>query len=311
MYFVKKFYLLLICLSISSALLQGCSVITENPVSALLREAKDFEYEGKFQQAEDAYNKLLNLNGKEASPMRLAILINQGRFYLRTKDYNKAIIVCQDGINECAAIYGSNDTLNASFLFVLASAYDQLGEYDKAIDLYKRIIALGQYSPCTQQYVALLPLVKLGDIEFKRGNPYKALAFYNNAYVIGQLSEVITRLISYRLALCSIALGHYDQAAIYFKNSLPHTTGQSAPKDIYDRYAKFLAKSGKSADIALSQKGFEEWYPKHKEYLDWYYPRTNSGSRFRLVDICTERDYDLVDAIQQHAKSPTNQLDYK
>jgi tetratricopeptide (TPR) repeat protein len=311
MYFVKKFYLLLICLSISSVLLSGCSVITENPVSALLREAKDLEYDGKFLQAEDAYNKVSDLNGKEASPMRLAILINQGRFYLRTKDYNKAVIVCQDGINECAAVYGPNDTLIASFLFVLASAYDQLGEYDKAIDLYKRIIALGQYSPCPQQYVALLPLVKLGDIEFKRGNLYKALTFYNNAYVTGQLSEVITRLISYRLSLCSMALGRYDQAEVYFKNSLPHTPTQSAPKDIYDRYAKFLAKSGKSAGIDLSLKEFNEWYPKHKEYLDWYYPRTNPGSRCRLIDIYTERDYDLADTFQEYAKSPTNQLEHR
>ena len=112
---------------------------------------------------------------------------------------------------------------------------------------------------------------------------------------------MIRRLIAYRLALCSIALNHNADAELYFKDALPSVSTNSAPKDIYIKYARFLAKCGKFASAGLAVNSSAEWNAKHKEYLDWYYARTGPGSRCRLIDMYTERDYNLVNTIKQNS----------
>lgn len=302
----KKLYLSLI---IAITLLQSCSILVENPTDALLRKAKDLEYAGQFTEAEDAYNKVYDLN-REASPVQLSILLNKARLYLRTKNYTKVIHTCEEGLKVCRSIFGPKDMLNASFLFVLGSAYDNAEEYGKAISTFKSIMTFASYSSCSRDLVNIMPLIKLGDIEFKKNNLQKAIKYYREAYAIGQLSETMRRVISYRLALCFMTLKHNGEAELYFQNALPSEPTQSAPNDIYVKYAKFLAKTGKFAGAGLAMRQSEKWYSRHKEYLDWYYQRTRPGSRCRLVDIFTERDYNLVEAIQQSAakKNPAIQL---
>jgi tetratricopeptide (TPR) repeat protein len=303
MYSSKKLFTNLKNVFIILSVLQGCSFITEDPTNILLRQAKDFEYQGKFTEAEAAYKKVYEVNGNIANPMRLSILINQARFYLRTKDYQKAVSTCEDGLKYCREVYGPNDMLNVSFLFVLAAAYDKLQDYDKALIAYKRVIALAQFSPCTVDFVSVLPLTKMGDIEFKRYNLDKAFKLYEQAYATGHVSEMIARFISYRLARCSLAMGHSDQAENYFKNALPYEPALAAPKDIYIRYAKLLTKNNKFASAGLAMQNSEDWGKRHKEYVDWYYARTNPGSRCRLLDKYTEEDYDLADALEKNYTS--------
>jgi len=279
-------------------LMQGCS-ITEDPRDKLLRTAIDLEYEKKFAEAEKVYKKVETVNtGPDL--MQLSILLNEARFYLRTKNYAQAIAISKKGLQICPMVCGTTDMLNCSFLFVLASAYDNLEDYDNAIATYKQIIAFGPYSPCSKDLVTLLPVIKLGDIEFKEGHQQNALMYYKEAYELGKLSDAMMRVISYRLALCNISLKRYSAADSQFNIALPHKAHDSAPKDIYIQYAKFLAMYGKmaSAGRALSQSPV--WYAKHKEYVDWYNLRTNPGSRCRLIDIYTVSDYELVEAIQKN-----------
>ncbi len=293
---LKIFYGLVILLT-TTILLQSCSIF-EDRTDILLIKIQDLEYSGQFAEAEKVYDQVCSLN-KEASPMQLSILLSEARFFLRTKNYSKSILICQKGLKVCRSIFGPDDMLNTSFLFVLASAYDNLKEYDKAIASYKRIMAFASHSPCSSDLVKLLPIVKLGDIAFKRNKLHEALRLYQAASVLTGTTEIMARLINYRLAICLLALGNKSMAETHFEKSLPYRSFHAAPKDMYFKYAKLLEKDGKFGSSALARQRSEEWTTKHAEYVNWYYARTNPGSRCRLVDKCIEQDYDLVDAIAQ------------
>ncbi len=299
----KHSYRQLCFLLTTTILLQSCS-IAENAKTTLMRKARSFEYSDEYAKAEEIYKQIDILNPNEASPLHLFILLNESRLYLLMKNYSKAILTCKKGLKLCQSLYGCNDMLNTSFLFVLASAYDEMKKYDEAITIYESIKTFSPYSRCGKDLVEILPLIRLGDIQFKKKNLHSALKLYLEAFAKGRLSKTIGKLISYRLARCYEALGQYTEADIKFKDALPTLSTESAPKNIYDRYSEFLVKFGKPASSGLARRDSLEWYAKHKEYVDWYYPRTGPGSRCRLIDSFTESDYDLVDAMQ--AKQKTN-----
>ncbi len=281
-------------------LLQSCSIL-ETPVDALLRKARDCEFSGQFAKTEALYDQAYNLNAK-ADRMQLSILLDKARFLLRVQNYNEAILSAKKGLQLCQSLLGPNDMLNSSFLFILASAYDNLKEYDKATMIYNHIIAFAPNSPCSKELVMLIPLIKLGDIEFKNNHLHQAFILYKRAYAIAEPAEIMCMIISYRLALCCVSMHQNIEADFYFKQALPRNAHHSAPKDIYLTYAKFLEKSGKFGSMAGAVDESAKWYAKHKEYQDWYFQRTRPGSRRRLLDIYNEQDYNLVDAIQQNAK---------
>ncbi len=280
-------------------LLQSCS-LTEDPGDSLLRKARYLQTEGHFKQAEEVYDKLSMLSFKEKDPLQLSILLNQARFYLKTKKFNKTIATCDKATQICQAIYGANDSLNRSILFILASAYAGLGEYDKALLNYKSIQKSASKSLCSKDVVELLPLIKSGDLEFKRNNLPAAFQYYLKALSIGapDSTEMIARLINYRLALCSMALGNKCSAEIFFRNSLPHAFDHAAPRDIIDKYAQFVKQCGKQGSIAPALEESKLWQAKHKEYVDWQYARCNPSSRCVLMDKYTEQDYYLIDGIK-------------
>lgn len=215
---------------IFAILLQGCST-RDDQTNVLLQQADNLEAQEQFAQASEIYEKAYSLN-KDASPMQLYILLNDARICLQAKNYNKAIENCQKGLDICQSVYGSKDMLSASFLFVLASAYDGLKENDKAVNTYKTIMTMTPLSRCRRNVVVMMPLIKMGDIEFKRNNLQKALYCYQSADEVSASTDTIQRLISYRQALCSAALFHNKEAEFYFKKALPYLSYQSAPQDI-------------------------------------------------------------------------------
>jgi tetratricopeptide (TPR) repeat protein len=300
MHFFKDVHLTSSLLAIVIILLQSCS-LAEDSTDRLLRKARDLECLGRLKEAEGVYEQLSCFTFKDEDPMQLVFLMNQARFYLRIKNYSKTILICQKATKACQSSYGANDTLNASILFVLASAYAGLKEYDKASLNYKAIMAFIPKSRCSSNVVELLPLIKLGDIEFSQNNLQQALKLYKEAYAAGGATstDMISRLLNYRMALCSMALGQNREAELYFKNSLPILSTNAAPKDIIDKYALFLAKCGKPDSASLATKESNIWRAKNKEYVDWQYARCTPSSRCIWMDKYTEQDYYLVDAIKQ------------
>lgn len=296
---VINLYSRFFCILLAISSTQGCSIF-EDPRDHALRKAQDFDYAGQYAAAEKTYQEAYRIY-QSTDPLRLSLLLNEARFYLRRKNYKKTISLCEEGLKTCQPVFGPKDMINTSFLFVLASAYDNSKDYDKAGLLYKKIMSFAPDSACSSEFVNLLPMLKLGDIEFKKGNFLSALKWYESALSIDQKNEISRKLINYRLALCNIALRRNDKAAIYYYAALPRGPWDAAPKDIYDKCAKFLLSYGRPASAGSILKASKPWYKRHKEYEDWYCARSTPGMRCRLMDMYTENDYTLVEQIKNQA----------
>jgi tetratricopeptide (TPR) repeat protein len=290
MLFSKHFSVPVLTLITTIISLAGCAV-SEDSTHNLLREARNLEFSGEFKKAEEAFKKIPVLNNRESSPLQLAALIDMAAFYLRTKDYAKAIITCDKALRVCDDVYGPNDGLRASILFIQASAYEDLKDYDKATSIYNSLILFAQRSPQTKEMRSMLPLVRLGDIQFKKNNFQRALKLYYKASVITLLPDPLYRIINYRLGVCSVALGRTSGSESYFKNSLPVHYWEAGPAELFDTYARLLKKNYKygGAGLVLAQRA--DWVIKRKEYLDWLYARAAVPSQFNLLDKSTEKDF--------------------
>ncbi len=280
--------------------MQGCTV-SEDSTHTLLREARDLECLGDFKQAEETLKNIPVLDDKESSPLQLAALMNMGTFYLRIKDYSKAIIICDKALRACNEVYGPNDELKASILFMQASAYEGLKDYDKAKSIYNSLLLLAQQHPQAKEIRSLLPLVRLGDIEFRKNNYQQALKLYYKASMITLLPYPLYRILNYRLAVCSVALGRTSGSESYFKNSLPLEHRAAGPAELFDQYAQLLKKNYKygSAARVLNQKA--DWEYRRQKYLGWLSTRVAAPLRFNLLDKCTEKDF--LDYMEHAKKS--------
>ncbi len=287
-------------LTVAIILLQSCT-LSEDPTDTLLRRARNLENMEHFREAEEIYDKLANITCKDGDPLQLAVLMYQARFYLKTKKYSKTILACQKAMKVCEQTYGADASIKASILAILASAYTGLEDYDNAILNYKSIIALAPKSLCSKDMVEIMPLIDLGDIEFKRNNLRSALKLYQAVYArSGAFSKYIMhRLINYRLALCWMALGDNRKALSYFKDSLPFLSTDAAPQGIVNQYTLLASKCSSPGHKVLVPEEYKEWSAGHKEYVDWQYARCQPSSRCVLMDKYTTQDYDFVNAIKQ------------
>lgn len=290
MLFSKYFSIQLKISLIAIMSMQGCSM-SEDSTHLLLREARNLESLGDFKKAEGTFKKIPVLDDKKSSPLQLAILMNMARFYLRINDYSKVIIICDKASRACDEVYGPNDELKASILFIQACAYEGLKDYDKAKSIYKSLLLFAQQHQRAKEMRSLLPLIKLGDIEFRKNNFQQALKLYYKASVITLLPNPLYRILNYRLAVCSIALGRISGAEFYFGNSLPLEYRAAGPPELFDQFAQLLKRNYKygGAGRLFNQKA--DWESQRKEYLDWLYPRVKVPLRFNLLDKCTEKDF--------------------
>lgn len=295
MLFPKQFSTLLIFI-VAIISLQDCTV-SEDSTHTLLREARDLEYSGSFKKAEETFKSIPILNNKEASPLRLAILMDMGTFYLRIKEYAKAIIICDKALKVCDDVYDPNDALKISILFMQASAYEELSDYDKAKSIYNSLLLSAEHDPQAKEMRILLPLVRLGDMEFKKNNYQQALKLYYKASTMTLLPDPFYRILNYRMGVCSVALGRTAGSEGYFKSSLPVDYWEAGLTELFDAYGQLLKRNYKynSATRLLSQKAV--WQYRRQKYLDWLSARVAAPLRFNLLDKCTEKDFlDFTDA---------------
>jgi len=290
MHFIKHFSVQLTILTLAIIGLQGCSM-AEDSTHNLLREARDLESLGNFKAAEDTFKKIPILNDKKSSLLKLAVLMDMSKFYLRVEDYTKAIIVCEQALKVCDEVYGPTDQLRTSILFTNACAYEGLKDDDKAKSIYTSLFLSAQQLHQAKEMRSLLPLVKLGDIEFRKNNFEQAFKLYYKASTITLLPSPLYRILDYRLAICSIALGRTAGAERYFKDSLPPDFRSSAPPELFDRYGQLLRKNYRFGSMGLLVKQKADWESQRKEYLDWLYQHAKAPLRFNQLDKCTNKDF--------------------
>ena len=101
--------------------------ITNNNIQTLILQAKEFEKQEKFEEAEEYYRKAVNIDVNNKEPwIELAL-------YLRREGELTKWTVCCEKIREIHP----NET---SFLLDLASIYKIYSKNDKAEDCYKQLI---------------------------------------------------------------------------------------------------------------------------------------------------------------------------
>lgn len=98
---------------------------------------------GKYSQTEELINKLLpeyeRLYGKESLRL-IDPLVNKSRILLAKGDYTEADKIGQRAHNIALKTYGENSTKTAATYQLLADIYYQLGDYEKAVDNYRKAL---------------------------------------------------------------------------------------------------------------------------------------------------------------------------
>ncbi len=98
---------------------------------------------GKYSQTEELLNKLLpeyeRLYGKESLRL-IDPLVNKSRILLAKGDYTEADKIGQRAHNIALKTYGENSTKTAATYQLLADIYYQLGDYEKAVDGYRKAL---------------------------------------------------------------------------------------------------------------------------------------------------------------------------
>lgn len=282
--------------------LHGCS-LTENAIDRQLQEANEYEFAGKLSKAEEIYKSMPVLQETKASPMQLVALTNMGKFYLRIKNYKETISICKKAIRVDTLIYGDYDGLKSPLLFMLGLAHEGLKEYEQATIIYRNLLSNKGLSSVANDMKFLLPLIRLGDIEFKQKKYLSALKYYLKAYSISPLPIEIYRNLSYRIAFCSANLKYYHLAEKHFKNSLPSRASQVGPSDLFTRYIALLKQCEKYGTASLACEDKIKWDLRNKEYRNWLFPRVSNNSRFNLVDKYAMEDYfDFTGSANQESK---------
>ncbi len=228
---------------------------------------------------------------QKSSRLKLAVLLDMAGFYLRTKNYAETISICDRAIKVCEDVYGSHDRLRDTILFMLASSYEGLKDYDRSISIYNSLLRSDEQNTPVNKMRNILPLIKLGDIAFKQNNEKKALKLYHEAYALPSFPDPLYRIINYRMAIACVALGRTSEAESYFKKSLPQGSYAAGPPQLFNAYISLLKKNDKYGSAGLVFRQKEDWQVRHKEYLNWLSLRVPDSADFDASNKHTEKDF--------------------
>jgi hypothetical protein len=158
---------------------------------------------------------------------------------------------------------------------------------------------VGENTASNKELKIFVPLVKSGDLEFKKHNLSNALKTYREACAVCPIPRSLARLLNYRLALCSQQLDSCIDPEKYFKNALPQQVQDVAPVGLISTYAQLLKSYGKFGGAALAFERSRQWDAERGTYLKWLYARTSPSSRDRIMAKYIEEDYNSVKNMSQ------------
>lgn len=223
---------------------------------AMLWLAKTYIEQEKYTDAESTLNELEN-DVRHPEKLDLEINLTYADFYLRQEQYDDAIEYLEKGIEQT-----KNKRTRARYIYILAQIYEEIQDFNKASDLYKKVIKMnppyelafnakikratvsdlgaGEISEVKKQLIKLLKDEKnidfkdqiyyaLANIEMKEGNTEDAIEYYKLSAQLS-VSNNIQKSISY-LALADIyfAVPDYLPAGAYYDSTM-----QFLDNDYYD-----------------------------------------------------------------------------
>lgn len=272
--------------------LPACS-IQEDPLHLQSRKAEILNHEGNFRKAQKIYEKISGspIKGNE---LKLAVYLNISEFYLQNEKYAEVIDICNTALSvldDIRDVFDPNNEFKSSFLFLEANAYEELGEYSKAEEIYKSMIADAEKVYNGTAMRKMLPLIKLGDIAIAKNDFKTAIEFYREAFYSTLLPNPLYRILNYRIAVCCVALGRTSEAENYFKNSLPLQNRAPGPAQLFDSYQGILKTNKKYGGLWLLKTQRTEWQKGHQHFLEWLSPRTANPAELDVLNDYTEKDF--------------------
>lgn len=111
--------------------------------AAIMKEAIELHDRGDYDRAIEKYESILS-----ASPDTVAAIYEMGYSYFAKQDYKKALELCEKG-----AAYDSD--LLPTFYMQIASCSDHLGDWEKALEIYARVIREYPRTPLVRFNLAL------------------------------------------------------------------------------------------------------------------------------------------------------------
>jgi len=164
-----------------------------------------------------------------------------GRKGNRNKDPNKYLkdaLILDKAFNEC---YEKKDPLYNRYAFYCAQSYATAGNYEKAIEYYKKLLTLDNW--IQEKYVACL---EIGINYEKLGKEEESFVYLIQSHTYCKTRvECILRLIKYYCIreMPEIALAYYTIIQDYFENKYIHDTGVTnnlfVNKQDYDFYLPY------------------------------------------------------------------------
>ncbi len=303
MTFLKTAYFRITYLVAITAALTSCC-ITEPKIDSLLRQAESAKNINEFTKAENILLEIPTLSdqSKKFQFLQLAALMQLATCYLADSKYAEAIAVCNKALLLCEQLYGPNDNLKTSILFTLASAQEGMQQYDQAISTYNSIIALVKKLPGNNEAKEFLPLIRCGDIEYRKQHWTTAIKFYELANHIQPLSSPTDHLMNLRLALTYMALGQNDKADKCFRNcTLASYPMEASFGHIMHWYAKFLRKVKRNDEANTIENLAEKWDRQHRAFKKWLAEREVSpNSRFHLTGKYVAADLNMLDEYSKY-----------
>jgi adenylate cyclase len=198
--------------------------------------------QGSHPKALDYFLRSLSLSEKTQDPFNIVqALLNLGGLYAEMQDYEKAL----EFFNRIEGYRASlkNSDLITSYLMGEGEVYFEQGLYDDALKYYEEALT-------STENITLRAdnLIKLGLVEFKKGEKEKSINYLNEAYGIAKINNQQSEVIQALIGLGSVhkqddykkALAAYSEAEILAKE----IEANDELRDIYDGMSQLYAEIG-------------------------------------------------------------------
>jgi len=250
--------------------------------------------QGSHTKALEYYLRSLSLSEKTKDANNIAqALLNLGGLYAEMHDYEKAL----EFFNkiEKYRVVLSNTELITSYLMGVGEVYFEQGFYEEATKYYEEALAGSQNITLRADN-----LVKLGVVEFKKGNKQKAIGYLDEAYLTArennQQSEVVQALIAlgqiYNKDDFTRSLKAYKEAEALARS----IEANDELRDIYQGLSKTYADKG---DYSNAFK-YQTLYLAKKDSL--FNVATDDKIRGLQFDFDLEKKQDENDQLKQEAE---------
>ena len=189
----------------AAAVKQFQSALQQDPRFALAysKMAQSYEALGQDDEAEQASQKSVSLSEQLPAQEKYLIQANHDRI---VKDYPKAIVAYENLVKAAPD--------NTDYLFGLGEAYESTSSYDKARELFAKVVQLDPKR--------IEGLLALGRVEIESGNTQKGLESLGSAQTLAvQFDDEAARAgVLQAMGVAYFSIPRYDQALKSFEDSL-------------------------------------------------------------------------------------------